>query len=218
MSYFRKSMKPGILILLICLLISRESSSQLFRFNSNKRTDTTIWFIRNKSAGFIPGNSTYFAAGVHFARNRELELSLGRTNAILSDHGRGMIQGNITSWGFTYAFTKIAGQDQHTGKFFLEHINIPPLLFGNFVLRTDYSVNFTNKQQYLRPSLGITLIYADLLYSYSFKTAGQGINQYRHGFTVRAKIYAGKRKWERDYYIKNRPGVKRELEQVYKQK
>lgn len=199
-------------------LIMQPVSGQLFRFNSIKRTDTTAWFIRNKSAGIIPGNSTYFAAGVHFARNRELELSLGRTNAILSEYGRGMVQRNITSWGFTYSLTEMAGRNQHTGKFFLEHINIPPLLFGNFVLRTDYSVNFTNKHQYFRPSLGITLIYADLLYSYSFKTAGPGINQYRHGFTIRAKLYAGKRKWERDYYIKNRPAFKKQLEQLYKQK
>ncbi len=211
-------MKRGLCMLITCLVCSRDIYSQVFLFNSNKRTDTTAWFIRNKSAGFIPGNSTYFAAAANFSRNRELEFSIGRANAILGDYGRGMIQSNITSWGITYAFTTMAGQDQHTGKLFLEHINIPPLLFGNFVLRTDYSFNFTNKQQYLRPSLGITLIYADLLYSYAFKTAGPEINQYRHGFTIRAKLFAGKRNWERDYYIKNRPGYKRQLEQVYKQK
>lgn len=210
--------KKLLAIIVTSILITQQGTGQLFRFNSNKRTDTTAWYIRNKSAGIIPGNSTYFAAAVHFSRNREFEFSLGRTNTILTDYGRGMIQGHLTSWGFTYSITNMAGQDQHTGKFFLEHINIPPLLFGNFVLRTDYSVNFTNKQQYFRPSLGITLKYADLLYSYAFKTEGPGINQYRHGFTVRAKMYAGKRKWERDYHIKNRPGYKRQLEQMYKQK
>ncbi len=218
MLYFSFLMKPGQLILLISLLTYGECQSQLFLFNSNKRTDTSKWFIRNKSAGIIPGNCTYFGAAVNFARNRESELSIGRTNIILTEYGRGMTRGAITSWGFTYAFTKIAGQDQHTGKFFLEYINIPPLLFGNFVLRTDYSVNFNNKQHYFRPSLGITLKYADLLYSYSLKTAGPGINQYRHGFTIRAKFFAGLKNLERDYFIKNRPWLKKQLELQNRQK
>lgn len=218
MLYISFLMKPGYLILLISLLTYVECQSQLFLFNSNKRTDTSRWFIRNKSGGIIPGNCTYFGAAVNFARNREPELSIGRANVILTEYGRGMTRGAITSWGFTYAFTKIAGQDQHTGKFFLEYINIPPLLFGNFVLRTDYSVNFTNKQHYFRPSLGITLKYADLLYSYSLKTAGPGINQYRHGFTIRAKLFAGLKNLERDYFIKNRPWLKKQLELQYSQK
>jgi hypothetical protein len=209
-------MKPVYLILLLSLTVCGETYAQLFRFNSNKRTDTTVWLIRQKSPGIIPGNATYFAAAVNFARKREWEFSIGRSSIIRSDHGRGMIQSNITNWGFSYGISQWDGQDQHTGKFFLEHINIPPLLFGNFVVRTDYSVNFTNKQQYLRPSLGITLLYADLLYSYSFKTAGDGINQYRHGLTLRAKFIAGRKKAEWDYFIKNRPAFRKQLEQAFK--
>nr|HPH33447.1 hypothetical protein [Chitinophagaceae bacterium] len=190
-----------LVVMMTSTFITQQAFGQLFLFNSNKRTDTSIWLIRNKSKGIIPGNSTYFAAAVNFARSREAEFSIGRSNIIRSDYSRGIVQSNISTWGFSCAFSKWAGQDQYTGKFFLEHIKIPPFLLGNFVLRTDYSVNFTNKQQYLRPSLGVTLFYADLLYSYSFKTAGPGINQYRHGFTLRSKFYASRKKAEWNYHI-----------------
>jgi len=209
-------MKQGLLILLISLFACGECQSQLFLFNSRKRTDTAVWLIRHKSAGIIPGNSTYFAAAVNFARSREYEISMGRSNIIRSDYSRGLVQSNITTWGFSCGFSKWAGQDQYTGKFFLEHINIPPLLFGNFVLRTDYSVNFTNKQQYFRPSLGVTLFYADLLYNYSFKTAGPGINQFRHGFTLRTKFYAGRKKAEWNYHIWKKEAWARYLRMTYK--
>ena len=216
MLYFSFLMKPGHLILLISLLTYGECQSQLFLFNSNQRTDTSRWLIRNKSKGIIPGNSTYFAAAVNFARSREAEFSIGRSNIIRSDYSRGMIQSNTTTWGFSCAYSTWAGKDHYTGKFFLEHINIPPLLFGNFVLRTDYSVNFTNKQQYFRPSLGVTLFYADLLYSYSFKTAGSGINQYRHGFTLRTKFYASRKKAEWNYHIWKKDVWARYIRMTYK--
>ncbi len=216
MLYFSFNMRPGHLILLICLITYGECHAQLFLFNSGKRTDTAVWLIRHKSAGIIPGNSTYFAAAVNFARNREWELSIGRSNLIRSDFSRGIVQTNITTWGFSCGFSKWAGQDQYIGKLFLEHINIPPFLLGNFVLRTDYSVNFTNKQQYFRPSLGITLLYADLLYSYSFKTAGQGFNQYQHGFTIRPKWYAGRKKAEWNYHIWKKESWARYIRMTYK--
>ena len=209
-------MKPGYLILLISLLTYGECQSQLFLFNSNKRTDTSRWLIRNKSKGIIPGNSTYFAAAVNFARSRELEFSIGRSNILFSDYSRGMIQSNTSTWGFTYAVANWGGKNNHTGKFFLEHINIPPLLLGEFVLRTEYSINFTNKQQYLRPSLGITLFFADFLYNYSFKTAGPGINQLRHGFTLRAKLYTGREKLEWNYNIWKKEEKARYLRKLYK--
>jgi hypothetical protein len=209
-------MKRLPLILLISLFACGESQSQLFLFNSNKRTDTSRWLIRNKSKGIITGNSTYFAAAVNFARSREAEFSIGRSNIIRSDYSRGIVQSNINTWGFSCAFSKWAGQDQYTGKIFLEHIYIPPFLLGNFVLRTDYSVNFTNKQQYFRPSLGVTLIYADLLYNYSFKTAGPGINQLRHGFTLRPKFYTGRKKAEWNYHIWKKEVWARYIRMTYK--
>lgn len=205
-----------LVVMMTSTFITQQAFGQLFLFNSNKRTDTSIWLIRNKSKGIIPGNSTYFAAAVNFARSREAEFSIGRSNIIRSDYSRGIVQSNISTWGFSCAFSKWAGQDQYTGKFFLEHIKIPPFLLGNFVLRTDYSVNFTNKQQYLRPSLGVTLFYADLLYSYSFKTAGPGINQYRHGFTLRSKLYASRKKAEWNYHIWKKEVWARYLRMTYK--
>jgi len=205
-----------LVVMMTSTFITQQAFGQLFLFNSNKRTDTSIWLIRNKSKGIIPGNSTYFAAAVNFARSREAEFSIGRSNIIRSDYSRGIVQSNISTWGFSCAFSKWAGQDQYTGKFFLEHIKIPPFLLGNFVLRTDYSVNFTNKQQYLRPSLGVTLFYADLLYSYSFKTAGPGINQYRHGFTLRSKFYASRKKAEWNYHIWKKEVWARYLRMTYK--
>ena len=205
-----------LVVMMTSTFITQQAFGQLFLFNSNQRTDTSRWLIRNKSKGIIPGNSTYFAAAVNFARSREAEFSIGRSNIIRSDYSRGIVQSNITTWGFSCAFSKWAGQDQYTGKFFLEHIKIPPFLLGNFVLRTDYSVNFTNKQQYFRPSLGVTLFYADLLYSYSFKTAGSGINQYRHGFTLRSKFYASRKKAEWNYHIWKKEVWARYIRMTYK--
>lgn len=199
------TLRPPAILILTLVIYCTKGLSQPFLFSSNKRTDTSIWKIKNKSEGIVPGNSTYFAVATNFSRNREYEICIGRTNGILTDFGRGMGYLSLTSWGFSYAYLKEASTATHTGKVFLEYSHIPTLLLGNFVVRADYSYNFTNRQQYLRPSAGLSLLYMDFLYNYSFKLNKSSLdNIYRHGITIRAKLIFKKRKWEQNYFVKNR--------------
>lgn len=195
----------SIFIFLILSLWHVHGSSQVFLFSSAKRTDTTLWKIKNKSRNIILGNSTYTAIALNISKTKEFEFGLGRANAIVTDYGRGISYLSTTSWGFSYAYLINKKTDNHIGKFFIEYSRFPTLILGNFVLRADYSFNFSNKQQYIRPSIGLTIVYLDLLYNYSFKLTDDNIdNTYRHGITIRPKFIFNKSKWERNYFIKNR--------------
>lgn len=197
-------MKSTFLFTILSLL-TLCGQSQVFLFSSNKRTDTTLWKIKNKSNNLILGNSTYIASAFNLSRTKEYEFSLGRTNGIVTDYGRGIGYLSATSWGFSYAYLSNQTRDKHVGKFFVEYSHFPTLLLGNFVVRADYSFNFSNRQQYIRPSLGVTFIYLDILYNYSFKLTGNNLdNIYRHGLIIRPKLVIKRKKWEKNYFIKNR--------------
>ena len=195
----------SLIILIYLSLLTQYGQAQVFLFSSNKRTDTTLWKIKNKSNNFIFGNSTYIALALNLATTNEFEFSLGRTKGIVTDYGRGISYTSATSWGFSYAHLLNQTKDKHVGKFFVEYSYFPTLLLGNFVVRVDYSYNFSNGQQYIRPALGLTLVYLDILYNYSFKLNGNNLdNIYRHGLIIRPKLILKRNKWERNYFIKNR--------------
>lgn len=172
-------------------------SDHPFLLNSKKRSDTSKWIIKNKYKNSIWGNSTYIAAAATFSRSSEYEVSIGRTKAISTNYGRGMGYTNMGSYGFTLFFKDNLKGNNLGGKFFLEYNHRPFWILGSFVLRTDYSYNFTTRHQYITPSAGISIIFLDILYNYSFPLSHkQDRNYYKNGITLRLKRIIGRQNWE----------------------
>jgi hypothetical protein len=168
-----------------------------FLLTSKNRNDTTKWIIDNKYRISLFGNSTYVALASTFSNSKEYEISVGRTKGILTNYGRGMGYSNLGTWGLSF-FSKDNLKGNNIGsKIFLEYNHRPAWILGSFVLRTDYSYNFTTKHQYLTPSAGISIVFLDLLYNYSFPLNLQtDKNYYKSGFTLRLKYILGRGRWE----------------------
>lgn len=165
------------------------------------RVDTTFWRIENQTQNSFWGNSTYISSSINFSNNIELDINLGRTNGIATYSERGLGAYSMSSWGIGYGLTNPSRQ---TIKAFYEYSLFPFIIIGNFGVRGEYIYNITDKQNYLRPSIGCTFVYIDISYNYSFLLDGnKSENLYRHGVLVRAKCFLHKRNWER--HIFDRP-------------
>jgi hypothetical protein len=165
------------------------------------RVDTTFWRTENKTKNRFWGNSTYISSSVNFQKNKEFDFNIGRTNGVASYSERGLGNYTISSWGIGFGLTKPSGEKKHTIKAFYEYNFFPFLIIGNFGVRGEYIYNITDKQNYLRPSIGLTFVYVDIFYNYSFLLNGnKNDNIYRHGITVRAKYFFHKWNWERHIF------------------
>jgi hypothetical protein len=170
---------------------------------TSNRVDTTFWRTENKTKNRFWGNSTYISSSINFARNREFDFNIGRTNGIASYSERGLGDYSISSWGVGYGLTNTSIQTKQTIKAFYEYNYFPFIIIGNFGFRGEYIYNITDKQNYLRPSFGLTFIYVDVSYNYSFLLdGGKSENLYRHGFLVRLKYYLTKRNWQRNIFTR----------------
>jgi hypothetical protein len=173
---------------------------------SRHRRDSSYYRLTNPNKNGIWGNSTYFAAGVNFARNKEFDFTIGRTygKGLFAPRGLGYYQ--LHSWGAGYSITRAGGKDHHGLKTFYEYDFFPFVIVFNFGVRGEYLYDLTSKQHYLRPAIGMTLVHLDLLYNYSFllnkKEAG---NIYRHGLSLRLKYFHSKRNWERSEFVRKTP-------------
>lgn len=182
------------IFLFICSLVT---------LGQNKRSglDTTHWQIRNPTKSHFWGNSTYISSSITFARHKELDFNIGRSNGLATFTRRGLGDLVISSWGIGYTLTNINGENKQGLKAFYEYNYFPFIILGNFALRGEFIHNFTDNQNYLRPSIGLTFIFVDLSYSYSFLLNGiKDENLYRHGLSVRAKYFINRKKWEKHYF------------------
>jgi hypothetical protein len=172
-------------------------SDHPFKLGTKNRTDTSKWVIENKSKNGIWGNATYVSVATTFSKSKEYEVSIGRTKCVVTKYGRGMGYANTASWGITLFSKNKIDKDNLGGKLFIEYNHRSAWLLGSFVLRADYSNNFTDKHQFITPSAGITIIFVDFLYSYAvpvnYKTEN---NYYKSGFTIRVKYLLGRNKCE----------------------
>jgi hypothetical protein len=167
------------------------------------RPDTTFWRTENKTKHPFWGNSTYFSSSINFAKNREFDFNIGRTNGIASYSERGLGDYSISSWGIGYGLTNTTYQTKQTIKSFYEYNYFPFIIIGNFGVRAEYIYNITDKQHYLRPSIGLTFIHVDISYNYSFLMNGSKTeNLYKNGFSVRLKYYLTKRNWQRNIFTR----------------
>jgi hypothetical protein len=170
-----------------------------------RRTDSVYWRIENKTKSSFWGNSTYISASANFARNKEFDFNIGRTYGVASYSERGLGYYSISSWGLGYGLTNTLNETKQTAKIFYEYNFFPFIIIGNFGLRGEYIYNITDKQNYLRPSIGCTFVYVDVSYNYSFLLNGnKSDNLYGHGLSVRLKYFLTKRNWERNVFERQR--------------
>jgi hypothetical protein len=142
------------------------------------------------------GNSWYISSGFNISWNHELDFNLGRTYGRSSCGGAGCMT-TTTSWGLGYGFTTIPYKNFHTIKAFWEgcFFWFPPFSAG---VRGEYFYDLTHRAHYFKPAAGLSLLYFDVFYNYSFNVSGT-INLYRHGITLRIKLFYPMKKWENHY-------------------
>lgn len=165
--------------------------------------DSSYWRTENKTKSRFWGNSIYLSAAINFSKNREYDLDIGRTNGIITSTGRGLGDYSISSWSIGYSITDVSGANKGSVKLFYEYSYFPFIMIGNFSLRGEYLYNTTDKQHYLRPSAGLTFIYLDISYNYSFLLGNSNHeNIYRHGLSIRPKFFISKKNWERRRFVR----------------
>ena len=163
--------------------------------------NTTNETIENKCKNHFLGNSTYFGLARNGTKNKEYSISIGRSfrkkNEAASKEDGPVGNFSFFSWGAGLGLVKKQFETDKTFHAFYEYNFIPLIPVGNFGLRGEYIYNFSNKQQYFRPSFGMALFYIDLDYNYSFLLNGtKSENIYRHGFSIRIKYFTNRKKME----------------------
>ena len=168
--------------------------------------DSTFWKTENKSNNRFWGNSTYLSSSINFSENNELDFNIGRTNGISTYPEKGLGYYSISSWGVGYGLTNTITQTKETFKAFYEYNFFPFKFIGNFGLRGEYIYDMTDKRNYLRPSIGLTFVYIDVSYNYSFLLNGEDDesynNIYKHGLSIRLKYFLNKKKWESNTFVR----------------
>jgi hypothetical protein len=197
-----------IIVLAFCTLTcySQSSTDSIIQATPSaptRKADTTYWRITNKIKSPFWGNSTYFSSSVNFSKRTEFDINIGRTNGVAFYSERGLGDITISSWGFGYGLTTISSETKQLIKAFYEYNYFPFIIIGNFGLRGEYIYNITDKQNYLRPSIGLTFIHFDASYNYSFLLNGnKSENLYQHGVSIRLKFFLKRKNWEEHYFVR----------------
>jgi hypothetical protein len=161
---------------------------------------TGYYRTENEAKNKFWGNSTYISTAINFTKSREYDFNIGRTNGVATYSEGGLGYYSISSWGVGYGITNVPNKSAHTVKAFYEYNFFPFILIGNLGLRGEYLYNLTDKQSYLRPSIGMTFVYVDVSYNYSFLLGNKNDNIYRHGLSVRLKYFLNKKNWEQRHF------------------
>lgn len=155
--------------------------------------DTSLYIRTNIPKSKFWGNSWYVAASYQWCKSHEFDFNLGRTYGKSSGGGGGSLI-EMRSWGAGYGIANRQGQQSQFIKAFWEYsfFYFPPIAGG---IRADYVYDLTNNSHYFRPSLGLSLFFIDLYYSYSFKLSGSE-NIFKHGLTIRLKYFFPMKNWQ----------------------
>jgi hypothetical protein len=183
----------------ICILIMGHLSlmGQIKDITIIPQKKQTIYNAENEGNNNIWGNSWYVATSYSHSKANEFDLNIGRTFEL--------VKGNLfklRSWGMGYEIAKTHKVTKEFSKAFCEYTLFlrPPMSIG---IRGDYMYNITDKQHYLRPSAGLSFVFFDVLYSYSFNLS-DGENIIKHAITFRLKYFFNPSNWEKHYVVKPR--------------
>jgi hypothetical protein len=182
----------------LCILLFNFSllvSTQAQKIDS---TTNKTWVMNNVPQSKFWGNSWYTAASFNWSNSLELDVNIGRTYG-KEYKGESLSMYTMKSWGLGYGLAHGAdGINRQIAKAFMERclFSFPPLSFG---IRGDYIYNLTDNKHYLRPSIGASFMYFDLMYNYSFllNTSGNE-NDFKSGLTFRFKYYFGMKNWQKN--------------------
>jgi len=141
------------------------------------------------------GNSWYTSTSYNFSKTNELDLNIGRTYGLAECGGGGCVF-TMRSWGAGYGLSARNGRTNQMAKAFWEYclFYFPPISAG---IRAEYIYDITNNSHYIRPSFGLSLLYVDLFYNYSFNISGTE-NIFRHGLTLRIKYFHHAKNWQKN--------------------
>ena len=139
------------------------------------------------------GNSWHAATSYNLSRSHEFDLNVGRTYGAIFCSGGGCMS-STHSWGLGYGVGFRDESAKHLTKAYYEHtfFYFPPF---SYALRLEYIYDVTDEASYLRPSVGLSLIYFDLLYNYSILLNGND-NLLGHGVSLRFRLYQTMDNWQ----------------------
>lgn len=160
-------------------------------------TRDTIYIIhKNIPKSRLWGNSWFVSTAYNLSKTNEFDLNIGRTYGSSMCGGAGCTY-SMRSWGAGFGLTNRNGQTEQIAKVFWEScfFYFPPFSAG---LRADYIYNLTDNSHYLRPSVGLSFIYFDIFYNYSFNISGTN-NSFKHGVTFRLKYFHKRKNWQENY-------------------
>lgn len=134
------------------------------------------------------GNSWCAAINYNHNSNPDLSANLGRA---IGYSGNSVLSLNIYGYGLSYSYRPyihfrgpLLGVYAEYSGLFLPFIN----------LRAEYLRDLKQNANYIKPSIGLSVVFFELTYGYGFNLS-QSENLMKHTLTVRAKLYSGMRKW-----------------------
>jgi hypothetical protein len=158
--------------------------------------DRSHTVIENQTPNKLWGNSWQFSASCNFADFPEADINIGRTFGAEYCSGAGCIY-TTRSWGLGYGLQQPGTENIHLLKTYAEAcvFYFPPFSAG---IRADYLYDINNKGHFFRPAAGLSFIYLDIFYNYTFRFS----NEYYpsgHGITVRVKYYFRQKNWQKSH-------------------
>lgn len=178
----------------LCSFFSLKSQTDTLPRHDHER-DSFYWIVENRlEKNKFWGNAWYAATAYNLSSVNEFNFNVGRSYVRETYSGGGPYVVTMNTWGLGYGTTWKNGQTKNLAHGFAEHslFLFPPI---SWTLRGEYFYDFTDRQHYLRPSVGLNLFILDILYNYSFKLNGTE-NDFKHGVTFRLKYYFNNNKWE----------------------
>lgn len=193
-------MKIRSLLIFILLVSGKGLSAQLRDsvLNVDPHTrDSSYTIHENVPKSKTWGNSTYFSVGYNWSRSSEFDFNLGRTYGKSHCSGGGCIF-SARSFGVGSSLVRYKGNTHALLKMFWEFsfFYYPPI---SFAFRAEYLYDVKSKVNYLRPSAGLSLLFLDVLYNYSFKMGSSQPNLFRHGVIFRFKYFYKMKNWQKNY-------------------
>lgn len=184
--------KIQTLLIFTCLTITAKAQPYPDTLPNEHHHADTFYIVREK----VPehkwwGNSTYLGLNYNGVRPHEFGINVGRTYGVYFYSG-GPFNMFMRSWGAGYSYYQRDGVRGNTLSAFAEVANffLPPA-----AARLEYIYDLTEGNSYLRPAIGCSWLWLDIMYNYSF-SLGKGTNRFGHGVVFRLKYYFNIQNWE----------------------
>lgn len=195
----RELLRFGISLFIISCFIQpciAQNSDTIPEHDEHTHRDTFYMIHENVPKSKFWGNSWYLSPAYNLSRTNEFNFSFGRTYGSRSCGGAGCVT-TTRSWGLAYSFSAKSKQNSNTTGVFWEScfFYFPPFSAG---IRGEYFYDITNQSHYLRPSAGLSLVFVDIFYNYSFNLSGSN-NEFSHGVIFRLKYFIGRKNWQENY-------------------